>query len=294
MVRSVTATCAQVGSLPPVKAFVQAPDGQLWWASPAGACHSNTLGGGMVASADLGLPKITQPNVAAITNGASFVKGSLIPGAIATAFGTNLTSANDINLASALPLPNSLVNSTVLVNGCAATPLFAVDNVNNSQQINFQVPWEVAGQQTVTVQVMNNGVVSQPVDVPVADSQPGVFTYSVGTNLFGAVLHADYSLADSAHPATGGETVLIYLTGMGAASTPQVDGKAANGEPTVAVPTVTIGGKPAMVAYSGLAPGFVGLNQINVQIPSGLAPGNQPVLVSVGDQLSNSTLLPVK
>src|SRR5699024_6844767 len=137
----------------------------LWWAGGPRACNSSTQGG-MVVSADLGLPKITQPVVGAVTDRASFVRGSVVPGAIATVFGTNLTSANGINLASDLPLPNSRVNSTVLVNGCAATPVFAVDNVNGPQQINFQVPWEVAGQQAVAVQVVNNSAVSPIVDVP--------------------------------------------------------------------------------------------------------------------------------
>lgn len=293
LVRTVTLTCAQTNALPPTGSFVQSPDGKLWWASGAGPCISTTQAG-TVVSADFGLPKIAQPTVAAVTNGASFVRGSLVPGGIATLFGTNLTSADGINLASALPLPNTLVNSTVLVNGCAATPLIAVDNVNGSQQINFQVPWEVAGQQTVAVQVVNNGAISPPMDVAVLGSQPGVFTYVVGTNLFGTFLHADYSIADTPHPAAPGETLLMYLTGMGAASIPEVDGTAANGETTVAMPSVTIGGLPAMVAYSGLAPGFVGLNQINVQVPAGLPSGNQPVVVMVGDQTSNSVLLPVK
>ena len=77
-----------------------------------------------------------------IVNGASFVTGGIVPGEIATVFGTNLTTATGINLASALPLATQL-NVQVLVNGTAA-PIFAVDNVNGQQQINFQVPYEVA------------------------------------------------------------------------------------------------------------------------------------------------------
>ena len=78
-----------------------------------------------------------------IVNGASFVTGGIVPGEIATVFGTNLTTATGINLASALPLATQLLNVQVLVNGTAA-PIFAVDNVNGQQQINFQVPYEVA------------------------------------------------------------------------------------------------------------------------------------------------------
>jgi adhesin/invasin len=128
----------------------------------------------------------------------------------------------------------------------------------------------------------------------VLGGQPGIINYSSGGLTFGAILHADYSLATPANPVTAGETVLIYGTGLGLVSTAQVDGTAANGESTIALPSVTIGGASAMVTFSGLAPGFVGLNQVNVMVPSGLATGNQPVVMNVGGVASNSVLLPVR
>ena len=133
------------------------------------------------------------------------------------------------------------------------------------------------------MQVVNNGGISPAIDVPVLAAQPGII----------AILHADYSAATTASPATAGETVLIYGTGLGAVNTAQVDGTAANGESTIALPTVTVGGSAAMVAYSGLAPGFVGLNQVNVMVPAGLASGNQAVIMTVGSVASNSVMLPV-
>jgi uncharacterized protein (TIGR03437 family) len=57
---------------------------------------------------------------------------------------------------------------------------------------------------------------------------------------------------------------------------------------------VTIGGQPAQVTYQGVAPGFAGLAQINAIVPSGLAPGDQPVFVSVGGIPSNAALITVK
>jgi uncharacterized protein (TIGR03437 family) len=229
-----------------------------------------------------------------VDNGASFVPGSLVAGEIATIFGTSLTNATGINLASNLPLPTDLLKVSVLVNGLPA-PLFAVDNVNGQQQINFQVPWEAAGQGSATLQVVNNGIQSAVINVPVIAAQPGVFAYNVGNDLFGAILHPSYQLADTGHPATAGETVLIYCTGLGAVSPAQQTGSAATGAaPTTATPTVMIGGATAQTSYSGLAPDFVGLYQINAEVPAGLSSGNQPVVITLAGVSSKAVLLPVQ
>ena len=177
------------------------------------------------------------------------------------------------------------------MNGTPA-PVFAVDNVNGQQQINFQVPWEVSNQ--ATIQVENNGIVSPSITVPVVAAQPGIFSYSSGGETFGAILHSNFQLADTNHPAIAGETVLIYCNGLGAVHSPPADGTAANGQVTVATPLVSIGGVSAKVTFTGLAPGFVGLNQINAVVPSGVPAGNQPVIVTVNKSASPPVLLPVK
>jgi uncharacterized protein (TIGR03437 family) len=147
---------------------------------------------------------------------------------------------------------------------------------------------------TRTSPVTNNGTTGASISVPVLAAQPGIFNYNVGGTTFGAILHSNFQLADTAHPATQGETVLIYCTGLGQVSSPPAAGTAANGQTTVAVATVTMGGVSAVVSFSGLAPGFVGLYQVNAVVPSGVASGNQPVVISEGGSSSNSVLLPVQ
>jgi uncharacterized protein (TIGR03437 family) len=232
------------------------------------------------------------PTIGAVVSGASFAGGAVVPGEIATLFGTNLTSNLGINLTSRLPLPTEFLNVQVMVDGSPA-PIFAIDNVNGQQQINFQVPWEVAGESTSHIVVSNNGVTSSPVAVVVA-ALPAIFNYSAGGKTFGAILHSNFRLADVNHPAAEGETVLIYCTGLGPVSARPADGAAGDGQTTTAEPQVMIGGVPAAVSFSGLAPGYVGLYQINVQVPGGLQSGNQPVLVKIDGASSNSVLLPVQ
>jgi uncharacterized protein (TIGR03437 family) len=233
------------------------------------------------------------PVVKAVVNGASFVGGGVVPGEIATAFGTNLTSSSGINLTSSLPLPTTFLNDAVSVN-TQPVALFAVDNVNGQEQINFQVPWEVASGPKANIAVSNNGTASASISVAVLPAQPGIFNYTVGGNVFGAILHSSFQLADTAHPAKAGETVLIYCTGLGAVSSPPANGAAGDGQSTTVVPTVTIGGAKAIVSFSGLAPGFVGLYQINAEVPAGLASGNHPVLIEMAGASSNSVLLAVE
>src|ERR1039457_2628464 len=231
------------------------------------------------------------PSIAAVTNATSFAAGFVAPGEIATLCGNNLTSVTGINLAPSLPLPTALLDVAVHVNGSPA-PLFAVDNVNGQQQINFQVPWEAANQTTATIEVLRTGIESQNLTAPVMAAQPGIINYSSGGNNFGVVLHANYQLADAGHPVKAGETVLIYCTGLGVVQSPPADGSPASGQTTIATPVVTIGGVSGAVAFSGLAPGFVGLNQVNVVIPPGVPSSNQPVILKMGSAASPPVLIP--
>jgi uncharacterized protein (TIGR03437 family) len=274
------AACAD-GRTP--SALIQGTDGNFYGTTSGGSNSHGTV---------FKLVLTSVPAVTAVVNGASFVGGGAVPGEIATAFGTNLTSSTGINLTSSLPLPATFLTDSLMVNS-QPVALFAVDNVNGQQQINFQVPWEVASGPTANIAVVNNGTTSASISVPVLAAQPGIFNYNVGGNTFGAILHANFQLADSAHPAKPGETVLIYCTGLGAVLSPPADGEPGNGQSTVATPVVTIGGTKAIVSFSGLAPGFVGLYQVNAEVPEGLTAGNQPVAVELAGVSSNSVLLPV-
>lgn len=275
-----------------IAGYTNSPD----FPSTAGVVQPKTGGGKdafLVKMAGLLAGPAPAPVISAVTNGASFTAGSLVPGSIATLFGTNLTSSTGINLASSTPLPTSILSVSVLVNGTPA-PLFAVDNVNGQQQINFQAPWEAAGSENASLQVVNDGVAGPVLQVPVVAAQPGIFAYAQGGLTFGAILHANYQLADTANPAAAGETVLIFATGLGATGAHPPTGSAAtSAASTMSAPVVKIGGATAKVSYSGLAPFFVGLYQVNAVVPSGLGSGNQPVVLTLGSA-SNSVLLPVK
>ena len=237
------------------------------------------------------LPNFT---AAAVTNGASF-KSGLTAGALMTIFGVNLSNNVHGNAAfGQVPLPTTLGGSRVLING-TAIPLFNVINIQGTEQINAQVPFELAGQQNVNITIDNGRGISAPVQVAVAAAQPGIFLQD---GIVGAFLHgADNSVVTGSKPASAGEVVVVFCTGLGAVTPPGTTGALASSTTlsnTNIAPTVSVGGANANVAFSGLAPALVGLYQINFTVPQSTPSGRLDVLVSANGVASNTAKLPVK
>ncbi|OFV96604.1 MAG: hypothetical protein A3H28_16190 [Acidobacteria bacterium RIFCSPLOWO2_02_FULL_61_28] len=229
-----------------------------------------------------------------VVNGASFLAG-VSAGSIITIFGTNLApNVTGVVQASSLPLPTQLVGISVTVNGIPA-PLFAVANVGGQEQINLQVPVELAGLTSVTIVVNNNGVLSAPITLTLLPAAPGIFTFD-GSN--GAILHgSDFRPAGPSSPAARGETVILYASGLGPVSPSVGTGQAAPSAPlsnTLVTPIVTVGGVNAIVIFSGLAPGFVGLYQLNIVVPFNVVPGILDVIIQTGGLSSNVVKLAVQ
>jgi len=105
-------------------------------------------------------------------------------------------------------------------------------------------------------------------------------------------------LVDANNPAKAGDVVVVYCTGLGATNPAMRSGEAALPSPLAKATTpvqVTIGGQPAVVHYAGLTPGFVGLYQVNVQVPSGVTPGSSvPLVISQDGVPSNTVTLAVR
>ncbi len=171
-------------------------------------------------------------------------------GSINTIFGAKL-APQLARIATTLPIPTSLFDTTVTFNGVAA-PLFYVSNT----QINAEVPFETP-LGSVTVQVQRADMTTPATaNVTVAPVSPGIFTQLQQGVTLGAILHSkDFSAVTSTSPAVSGESLSIFGTGLGALQQPVATGAIPPSPPpmTVATPTVMIGGAPATVSYSGLA-----------------------------------------
>ncbi|MCE5307697.1 MAG: choice-of-anchor D domain-containing protein [Acidobacteriales bacterium] len=229
------------------------------------------------------------------TNAASFAPG-FTAGSLGTIFGSALTRGlNGVEVARTIPWPTELAGTSVRFNGIAAH-LSAVANVDGQEQINLQVPSELAGMDPVTVVVNNNGVESDPVAGKMLPALPGIFTMDGFT---GAILSIpDYRLVNDANPTSAGQYVAVFATGLGKVDPAPPDGSAAPGaEPfsrTLSQPMVTIGGINTEVLFSGLAPGFAGLFQINLRIPPGVRAGRAPIVVTVNDMSSKPAYIAIR
>jgi uncharacterized protein (TIGR03437 family) len=252
--------------------------------------------------------KVTQPRAApsvndlGIVNNASFAAGSnpLAPGTIAAVFGANLNDGSSVyasSFGSDGKLVTTLGGAQVKING-TPVPIF----YSTPSQLGVQIPTELAAG-NATVEVVTGGQTSAAKTITIAANAPGIFSVNQSGTGQGAVLIANTDTlvapvgsisGRDARPAKVGDFITIFCTGLGAVSPALASGVPAASNTTTIPPGVTIDGLSALVQFSGMAPGFVGLNQVNVQVPPGTRAGDAiPVALTIGGKQSNTVTIAV-
>jgi uncharacterized protein (TIGR03437 family) len=221
-------------------------------------------------------------SIAAVTNSASNLTGPIAPGEVVTIYGSGLGPAQLAQM-QIDPVYNrvsdSLAGTSVLFNGMPAPMVYAWNT-----QVAAVVPYEVSGP-AVQVLVEYQGQTTAPVSVPVAAAAPALFTYNYSGTGAAVALNQDGTLNGSGNAAAIGSDVTLYETGEGQTSPAGTDGLLGSATPPAPVlpVTVTIGGQPAgVVSYGGIPGAVAGVMQIVAKVPSGIAPGNAAVVVTVG------------
>jgi uncharacterized protein (TIGR03437 family) len=241
-----------------------------------------------------------------VVNNASFALGTnpLAPGTIAAIFGTALDNGTN-NAFSSFgtngELLTALGGASVTFNGISASMFSAFPG-----QLNVEIPPGLGSASSASVVVTVGGQSSAAQTVPLGSFSPGLFSTNQKGNGQGAVQIANTStyaapsgsISGSATQAVKpGEFITIYCTGLGAVSNPPAPGTAASNNPlshTLTTPKVTIGGRAATVSFAGLSPGYVGLYQVNAQIPGDASGGSAvTVQLSIGGVASNTITIAV-
>jgi uncharacterized protein (TIGR03437 family) len=241
------------------------------------------------------------PAVSAVQNGADYLGTvQITPGAWATLRGAGLASGPAVQ--QNIPYTNSLLTTQVTMQG-QSLPLYYV----SPNQVNALIPQGVnQGNQQLTVTRDGNNK-SVGINVQVINPQPGIFSVDSSGTGQGSIQIANTgyiagptSTNPPQKPVARGQFISIYCNGLGPVNgTPPLNGSPAANSPllsTTATPVVTIGGIQAPPpSFSGLAPGLVGLYQVNVQVPTSVTSGDSvPVSLTIGGVTSNTVTIAVQ
>jgi uncharacterized protein (TIGR03437 family) len=235
-------------------------------------------------------------------NNASFaVNTPVAPGSLVSIFGTGLAGDGAVATGASLP---PVLGATSLTLGGVAVPLVHAFPT----QVDAQIPWELAGQTSAPLTIVTDDLSGNPVIVPLAEFSPGIYTATgTGTGQGAILINGTSTLAAPAdgqfagQPARRGtDYISIYATGLGPVTNQPASGAPAPASPsplaqTISTVTVTIGGVTATPTFAGLAPGWVGLYQVNVLVAANAPAGDAvPVTVSVGGVISNQVTMAVQ
>ena len=226
------------------------------------------------------IPNLTGPGVflnpQGIVNAATYspVGDYVSPGEFIQLYGSGFVASGSMT-ASTLPFPQTLDGVSVAINGVRA-PVYYV----SPGEIICIVPYELTGT-TATIVVTSGQTQSNSVTVGAQPSSPGIFSANDSGFGDGAITHVNNASVNSNSPAQPQETVQMYVSGLGALSTPVTDGNGAVGIDDAATkPQVYINGVQADVGYWGLTVD-AGLYQINFTVPADTPNGEQSVIVFI-------------
>ncbi|MGA3025304.1 MAG: hypothetical protein ABSF98_11065 [Bryobacteraceae bacterium] len=231
---------------------------------------------------------VAPPNIDQVVSAADG-SPNIAPGGLISLYGEQLSPISLV--ASQIPLPTALGDSCLTVDGLAVPVMFV-----SPSQINAQLPFEASG--NVTFTLLTPGGISNNFNTVVSSAAPSVFMSGAAGPETGlpTIIRAnnDNQLVTASDPIHGGDTLVIYLTGLGLTSPQVADGAAAPLSPLAysAQPVVTLGGAPLDVFFSGLTPTLVGVYQINATVPKNVTQGlSVPLAIGLG---GNATTINVR
>ncbi len=240
------------------------------------------------------------PVVAAdgVVNAASFRPpdfpgGNVAAGGLISIFGQGLGPQAGVQ-AGQFPLPEEFgpLQTRVRINDQEFCRLLYVSDA----QINCQLPADLEGDR-IRLRVESAQGQSDEIEIPLGPHGFGFFTMAgsgrgpvIAQNFVDAPDPQNrYRLNAGDNPARPGQVIVLWGTGLGRTDPPTPAGEPAMGQrPAVDQPEVFVGGVRAQVQYAGRAPGFAGLDQVQIVIPADVPEGCAvPIRLQQQDRTSN-------
>lgn len=274
--------------------------------SSAASPTLNYSASGLTGSGSYNIQAAPFISSASVVDATSFSKSPVAPGSYVNIYGTGMSNYTDTNDHTTDALSADGTYDTLPLHIDFVTVTFDVPSANISVPagvtyvspgvVQIQVPWEVEGQSSAQMKVVLDGdLFGNAVSVPLANYAPEFFTN--GNNIADA-LDQNYALITTSHAAVRGQSISLFANGLGPVTNPPASGAPALSNPlsqTTQQVTVSFGGTPATPSFAGLAPGYPGLYQINVVVPTGATTGSAvPVTISVGGVTSGQATLPIQ
>ncbi len=208
------------------------------------------------------------------------------PGGLVSIFGNGL--ATETLNAETSPLPTNLGGTSVTVNGIPAALLFV-----SPTRINLQIPFETMGETAEIIATTPAGTSSAAVDVN--QTLPEIF-FDPTTGL-GALVNIETGVTLWEQPLPAGATAAVFCAGLGAVEPAVGTGQPAPLNPraeTVLTVEAEIDGRSANVLFSGLAPGYSGLYQVNIELPTDLDTGRYILVIRAAGFTSNEVFVDIE
>jgi uncharacterized protein (TIGR03437 family) len=264
------------------KSASELTSGEMWkvYAAPGSTVNVTIINPDGARTTPLSFTRPGAALAAKAVNAASYDPDAAVtPDGIASIFGANLATGSDG--AQDLPLPTTLAGTTLRVNGVLAR-LFYV----SKEQVNFLLPPDVQPGTAIVEVTSADGSITR-CELPISSTSPAIFTENQkGTEAPAADATPDgkmyYRVGNpdgSTNPVAIGHYLQLYGTGFRQAAFDVVK--------------VTLGGQEVPVLYAGKQPYFVGLDQLNVQVPAGLS-GVVDLVMTVDGRQANKVKIRVQ
>jgi uncharacterized protein (TIGR03437 family) len=218
-----------------------------------------------------------------VGNTASLSAGAIAPGEMVSIYGYALGPVTPVS-APAGNWPTYLAGTEVFFDG---TPVPIAFTSNYLVQV--QAPFQLTPGKPVNVQIKYNSATSAVVPIDVAVTAPGIFTVTSSGIGQAKVVNSDGTLNSVLNPALMGSYITAYVSGLGAVDPTMTAGQVP--PPGTLFTTVqgvaaSVGGMPAKVTWAGVAPGLIGVYQVNILLDQPLQAGTQTLVVSAAGNSS--------